>query len=108
MPETNDTTIPPAPRGKRAHIKSEWMRMAKMMVAQGIDPNSRIDLLESYIDVVCVDSDLGLEWQEARLRDKIAISRRFSALLSEKLRLRKLLLAPEIKTQTKALADRGK
>jgi hypothetical protein len=51
--------------------------------------------LWDYIGVVCLDSDLGLEWQDALLRDKIALSRRYSAFLSEKLRLRKLLLAPE-------------
>ena len=107
MPGTDELTLPPPPRGKRKEIKEEWTRMAKAMTDQGIDPHSRLDLLGNYIDVVCVDYDLGCEWQEACLRDRIAISRRFSAHLSEKLRLRKQLLAPEIKTQSKALVNRG-
>ena len=97
MPKTEELTLPPPPRGKRAELKAQWTRMAKMMIDQGIDHNSRIDLLESYIDVVCIDSDLSFEWEKAFMRDKIALSRRHSALLAEKLRLRKLLLAPEIK-----------
>ena len=95
MSKTDKLTLPPPPRGKRAGIKWEWTQMAKAMADQGIDPNSRLSLLGCYIDVVSVDADLGLEWEKAFLRDKIALSRRYSALLSEKLRLRKLLLAPD-------------
>jgi hypothetical protein len=95
MRSVAEMTLPPPPRGMRAPIKAEWTRMAKMMVDQGIDPNSRIDLLEDFIKGVGEYSDLEYEWHEANLRDKIALSRRFSALLSQKLRLRKLLLAPE-------------
>ena len=108
MPKTSELTLPPPPRGKLPYVKDKWTLMAKAMADQGIDPNSRIDLLWDYIDVVCLDSDLGFEWEKACLRDKIALSTRYSALLSEKLRLRKLLLAPEIKTQPKALTNQVK
>lgn len=108
MPGTDELTIPRPPRGKRDEIKAEWVRMAKAMADQGINPNSRLYLLWDYINTVCEEGDLGLAWEEACLRDRIALSRRFSALLSQKLRLRKLLLEPEITSQSKALAERAK
>jgi hypothetical protein len=108
MPEPDELTLPSPPRGKRAEIKAEWTRMAKSMADQGIDPNSRIYLLWDCINTVCEDGDLSLAREDACLRDKIALSRRFSELLNQKLKLRKMLLAPEIKSQAKAMADQGK
>jgi hypothetical protein len=107
MPEPDELTLPSPPRGKRAEIKAEWTRMAKSMADQGIDPNSRIYLLWDYINTVCEDGDLSLAWEDACLRDKIALSRRFSELLNQKLKLRKMLLAPEIKSQAKVNGRSG-
>jgi hypothetical protein len=108
MTEPDEMTIPPPPRGKRPEIKYEWTRMAKAMADQGVDPNSRLYLLWDYISVVGEEGDLGMAWEDANLRDRIALSRRFCSLLTLKLRLRKLLLAPEIKTQPKSWLDQGK
>ena len=55
MPKTSELTLPPPPRGKLPYVKDKWTLMAKAMADQGIDPNSRIDLLWDYINVVCLD-----------------------------------------------------
>jgi hypothetical protein len=93
MPEIKDTTVPAPPRGLRKAIKAEWMRMAQLMINQGLNPADRTDLLEDFIAIVAEDADLNLEWEGANLREKIGLSRRFEALLGQKLRLRKMLLA---------------
>jgi hypothetical protein len=94
MQLVDEKPIPPAPRGYRASIKLQWVDMAKAMQRQGIDPAVRLDLLTAYIRVVGEEADLDGEWTDANLSTKLAIGRRFSTILSEKLRLRKLLLAP--------------
>ena len=108
MSQNDELTVLPPPRGYRPEIKTEWRRMVKLMTDQGIDPNSRIDLLEHYIGVVAEDADLNAYWPDALLHQKIELSRRFSTLLAAKLRLRKLLLAPEFKSQPKTLTNRVK
>jgi hypothetical protein len=88
-------SLPAAPRGYRAAIKREWNRLAKAVSDQGVDPNSRLDLLDCYIHVVAEENDLDLLWQDADLRGKLAIGRRWSTLLNAKLRIRGLLFAAE-------------
>jgi hypothetical protein len=91
MSQVIETSIPPAPRGLRKDIKREWARMAKMMVDQGLDPADRIDLLESYVAVVAEEDELAGEWGNSGLLMKLALGRRLSVLLNQKLRVRALL-----------------
>ena len=88
-----ERTIPAAPRGYRASIKREWARMAEAMLKQGIDPHARLDLLTAYIRLVAEEDDLDAEWADANLAQKLALGRRFSSILSAKLRIRKPLFA---------------
>ncbi len=97
----HERTIPAAPRGYRASIKREWVRMAEAMSNQGIDPHARLDLLTAYIRMVGEESDLDAEWADADLTQKLALGRRFSSILSAKLRIRKLLFARDAETQSR-------
>src|SRR5208283_1177540 len=91
---SDEAPLPAAPRGYRVEVKREWLRMAKVVADHGIDPNSRLDLLGAYLRVLAEESDFDQEWEDANLTEKLAIGRRFSALLIAKLRIRALLLAP--------------
>jgi len=55
--------------------------------------------LVAYIRLVAEESDLDGEWEDAHLAQRLALGRRFSAILSQKLRLRALLFAPDAKIQ---------
>jgi hypothetical protein len=109
MPKTEDyTTLPPPPRGVADAIKRDWRLIVKAMTDQGIDPYKRFDLLDNYMLVIGQEYDLDCAWGSASLRDRLAISKQISALFPQKLRLRTLLLAPEIKeikTPTKTLSE---
>lgn len=93
MSLSEETKIPAAPRGLRKPLKIEWARMAEIMLDQGISPSSRLDLMHAYLRIAIEESELDLEWEDATLAQKLALGRRFSALMTAKLRVRKLLLA---------------
>jgi hypothetical protein len=91
MSQVIEIAIPPPPRGLSKLVKAEWTRMAKMMIAQGLNPADRIDLLESYVAVVAEEDELAGEWGNSGLLMKLALGRRLSVLLNQKLRIRALL-----------------
>jgi hypothetical protein len=91
MSQAIEIVIPPAPRGLSKLVKAEWTRMAKMMIAQGLNPADRIDLLEDFIKRVAEEMDLETERQESSFLRSTAIDRRLSIIFNEKLRVRALL-----------------
>jgi hypothetical protein len=80
------------PRGLPRPSREAWDRMAKMAQNQGIALDGCADLILDFARLADEESDLEDEWDGANLQEKLALGRRFSAILREKLRLRDAIL----------------
>jgi hypothetical protein len=79
------------PRGLPRPSREAWDRMAKMAQDPGIALDGCADLILDFARLADEESDLEDEWDEANLQEKLALGRRFSAILREKLRLREAI-----------------
>jgi hypothetical protein len=70
--------------------------MRKMVERQRLDVERRADLLLAYARLAGEEHDLKRLWGDANLAEKLKISGRFGEILDAKLRLRKLILEPDL------------